>query len=168
MFNELTELQFEQQRHDELAHRDILCLPVQDRIKHMVLHFAKYSGHFAELYESHDENKFTSTLIDTFIICLASANTLNIKLAPRLQQLSVKERCSFLDQEQGTLTTSALSAGLFPLLAQITGTMAKACESLDHLEEFDFRGTLERGVISITSLTIVIAQTAGLDLPLPS
>src|SRR5437867_1956696 len=79
-YSELSNLQLEQQTHDDIAHRDILALAVQDRVKHMVLHFAKYAGHFADIVETRDEPRFVATLVDTFIICLACANALNFKL----------------------------------------------------------------------------------------
>jgi len=44
VFEEIFELQLEQLRHDEKYHKEICSLSVKNRINHMVLHFAKYSG----------------------------------------------------------------------------------------------------------------------------
>jgi hypothetical protein len=164
MIDQFSSLLVEQQRHDDLAHRDILCLPVQDRIRHMVLHFAKYCGHFADIQSVHSDERFISTFVDTTIICLASANALGIKLTGL-----VKDQTSHADWatkfKTQTGISQELSRELFVRLSKITGTMAKACESLDHLESFDYRGTLERGVVAIASLCAVVADRAGVDLP---
>ncbi len=164
MIDHFSELQTEQQRHDDLAHRDILCLPVQDRIRHMVLHFAKYCGHLADIQNVYNEARFTSTLVDTTIICLASANSLSIKLADSIQdQVSRSDRTTKFKAQAGI--SQELSTEFFVQLSKVTGTMAKACESLDHLESFDYRGTLERGVITIASLSAMVADRARIDLP---
>ncbi len=164
MIDHFSELQTEQQRHDDLAHRDILCLPVQDRIRHMVLHFAKYCGHLADIQNVYNEARFTSTLVDTTIICLASANSLSIKLADSIQdQVSRSDRTTKFRAQAGI--SQELSTEFFIQLSKVTGTMAKACESLDHLESFDYRGTLERGVITIASLSAMVADRARIDLP---
>ena len=157
MLNQLPELQLEQQRHDELAHRDILCLPVQDRIKHMVLHYAKYCGHLAAMSVAYDERRFVSTLVDTAIISLASANTLGMNLAEAVRG---KDEMAGVRRAADNHTTS-----FFVGLARITGTMAKACESMDHLENFNYRGTLEESVTSIALLTFSVAVQNDLDLP---
>ncbi len=164
MIDHFSELQTEQQRHDDLAHRDILCLPVQDRIRHMVLHFAKYCGHLADIQNVYNEARFTSTLVDTTIICLASANSLSIKLADSIQdQVSRSDRTTKFKAQAGI--SQELSTEFFVQLSKVTGTMAKACESLDHLESFDYLGTLERGVITIASLSAMVADRARIDLP---
>jgi len=164
MIDQFSELQTEQQRHDDLAHRDILCLPVQDRIRHMVLHFAKYCGHLADIQNVYNEARFTSTLVDTTIICLASANSLSIKLADSVQDQVSRSDQTTKFKAQADISQE-LSTEFFVQLSKVTGTMAKACESLDHLESFDYRGTLERGVITIASLSAMVADRARIDLP---
>lgn len=164
MLDQMSNLQIEQQRHDDLAHRDILCLPVQDRIRHMVLHFAKYCGHFADIQAVQSEARFISTFVDTTIICLASANALGIKLAGFVQDQASRSDWTTKFKAQ-TGISQELSTEFFIQLSKVTGTMAKACESLDHLESFDYRGTLERGVVAIASLCAAVADRAGVDLP---
>jgi len=164
MIDHFSELQTEQQRHDDLAHRDILCLPVQDRIRHMVFHFAKYCGHLADIQNVYNEARFTSTLVDTTIICLASANSLSIKLADSVQDQVSRSDQTTKFKAQADISQE-LSTEFFVQLSKVTGTMAKACESLDHLESFDYRGTLERGVITIASLSAMVADRARIDLP---
>src|SRR4051794_23080080 len=77
-------LQSGQHNHDTRSHWDILCLPVQDRIKHMVLHFAKYVGRLAP-GNSFDRIFVERTMVDTFIIVLAISNALNLDLADRVK-----------------------------------------------------------------------------------
>ena len=156
--SQLPDLQLEQQKHDEVAHRDILALAAQDRVKHMVLHFAKYSGHFADIHESCDDARFVATLVDTFIICLACANTLNFKL----KDLTNDTARAF--GTSGTLKSNDLVAPFSRQFAKITGTMAKACESLDHFERFDYHGTLERGLAGIALLCMDAAKKSNIDL----
>src|SRR5262245_54774749 len=127
-YSELPDLQVEQQRHDDIAHRDILSLGVQDRVKHMVLHFAKYAGHFAEVQETRDEARFIATLVDTFIICLACANALNYKLAEILNRMDVEPDESDSIPENPVIE---LAKSFFTRFVKTVGPMAKACESLD-------------------------------------
>src|SRR5438270_1487214 len=76
----LLPLQRLQQRHDEVAHRDILSFDLYKRLKHMVLHFYKYAGRAEALREGGDLAALGRTLLDAFIICMASANALNLSL----------------------------------------------------------------------------------------
>jgi hypothetical protein len=159
----LLELQRAQQRHDELAHRDILCLPMKDRIRHMVFHFAKYTGRLAELQTRRDDERFIATLVDTFIICLASANSLCINLSEKLAGPRDNNfESTFVNSCE---VIAEMPRIILPYTARITGEMAKACESLDHLERFDYRETLERGMVDLTELSLSVARRLNLRLP---
>jgi hypothetical protein len=72
----LLELQWMQLTHDERYHKDVVILPLGERVKHMALHMAKYVGYLAEL-EGDDPDRVARILTDAFIITLATANTLN-------------------------------------------------------------------------------------------
>ena len=78
--DDLARLQWEQFEHDEKYHREIARLTVQDRLKHMALHFAKYSGGLAA---GPDEAELRRLVTDIFVIALSSANILNVRLADR-------------------------------------------------------------------------------------
>jgi hypothetical protein len=119
-------LQTAQQRHDVVAHWDIVALGTVARVRHLVLHFSKYVGRFAE-NAAIGKGIDRSLVVDAAIIALSLANTLNIELGDEESSPSAKSS----DQE------------LFHLLAGATGRMAKALESLDHLEVFNYRGVLE-------------------------
>lgn len=81
---QLLSLQWAQLKHDELYHREITLLSVADRMKHFALHMVKYLGYFAEATDLGDNGRFERTLVDAFIIALASANTLNLDLGKAL------------------------------------------------------------------------------------
>ena|ERR1700691_721418 len=72
--DELLRMQREQFRHDERNHKDILCLPKPDRLKHYGLHYAKYVGRLAR--GSAEEKSNEQTLIDVILVTLSAANTL--------------------------------------------------------------------------------------------
>ena len=158
----LIELQDHQRQHDELAHTDILCLTVRDRMKHMVLHYAKYAGRLYSL-KSDDFARISATVVDTFIICLATANTLNIDLQQRLSN-----RSKVLPFDQGMSNQKEDDRSAFDVLVGSliveAGKMAKACESLDHLEKYDYRAVLEEGTIGLTKAVLEFAQDQGIDL----
>jgi hypothetical protein len=149
--NELRDLQVGQQKHDRVSHWDILCLPAQDRLKHMVLHFAKYVGRLAD---KPDDREFKRTLVDTFIIVLASANALNVDLAASFNQAKTARRYK----------RASAANEFFVGMARITGSMAKACEALDHVEGFDIRSRLERGAADLATLCVTTAAACGIDL----
>jgi len=165
---ELCNFQAFQYIHDEKYHQDIWCLPFNARIKHMVLHFAKYTGKVLAAKEDKDKVLLRKTIIDTWIITLACANILNVKLS---RSLGLDEQdASNLQKFGATLLSSHFSDIEDPYLLTLrhlgktTGQMAKACESMDHGEAFDSRGTLERGVIELARLCLALATLLHLDL----
>jgi hypothetical protein len=70
-------LQCAQLKHDEAYHKDVVIMPLAQRIKHMALHNAKYTAYLFEAVDEGNDTKLTKTLTDAFVIVLASANTLN-------------------------------------------------------------------------------------------
>src|SRR5205823_4710500 len=72
--DELQRMQREQFRHDERNHKDILCLPKPDRLKHYGLHYAKYVGRLAR--GSAEGKTDEKTLVDAILVALSAANTL--------------------------------------------------------------------------------------------
>lgn len=165
---ELTKFQLEQLQHDEFAHKDILCLPIQTRIKHMVLHFSKYVGKLVEARELQSREMLVSTIVDTWIIVLASANMLNLKLSERLN--SEDRTYQNLNSLGQTFVDSHCIASSDPFdlalfeLGKSTGKMAKACESLDHMEGFSSRESLEEGVLEIARLSLAVSARLQINL----
>jgi hypothetical protein len=80
----LYDLQVEQLAHDESFHKDVVILPLADRIKHMALHNAKYVGYLLDAIDAGDDG-VQAVLTDAFIITLATANTLNQDLGRALE-----------------------------------------------------------------------------------
>ncbi|HEV2681021.1 MAG TPA: hypothetical protein VGV14_11015, partial [Rhodanobacter sp.] len=162
---ELLDLQWRQFKHDERYHRDILSLSVADRIRHMTLHFSKYAGLLTDVCGA-DDPIVERIIVDCFIIVLASANTLNANLQRILciDGLSLNE---FGRQSALAMERPAADHGVFWFLNQLvrhTGRMAKACESLDHLENVAFREMLVINVTQISRIVIAEAVSRGHDL----
>jgi hypothetical protein len=159
----LFEMQVEQFKHDELYHREIARLTVKERLTHMALHFAKYVGYLSHI---DSDDRLNRVIVDTFIIALSSANTLNFKVAERLPVnaadfSSLRELGSALENSgtSGRDSTSMLRA-----LARPVGHMAKACEAMDHIEAFPFREEISAAVVEIFSFALVAASQSEIDI----
>jgi hypothetical protein len=140
-----------QQTHDEVAHRDILSFDLYKRLKHMVLHFYKYAGKIEIARTQGDMSALRSTLIDTFIICMASANALNLSLGSVIQCDPGTKDLDALSVELGKkIQASDLFLETLRSLLVIGGQMAKAIESSDHMERGDPRTAMEVLVIELT------------------
>ena len=131
-------VQFAQFEHDEKYHREISRLPMQDRLRHMALHFAKYSG---RLQDSPDDELFDRVATDTLVIAISCANILNIDLSER---------------RLGDESESASRAEFARRLTVAAGRMAGACERLDHVEDFPFRSALADEVLNILSACLAL------------
>src|SRR5262245_47005108 len=123
----LLTLQKQQADHDERAHRDILSLDTQTRIKHMVLHFLKYIGKIADARTSQNQSALEQILVDALIICLATANSLNVSLGEKLGQ-SDDINSLARDLSKKMEATDVFLIAILRLSA-ISGRMAKAVES---------------------------------------
>lgn len=135
----LVELQGTQLAHDLRCHSDILNLPTKEKMTHFTLHFAKYVGRMFRM--TNDVKLYQRTLVDSMIITLSAANALNINLDTMIK-------------EYGDPTLKHNNDVLNTRLAVLTGEMAKACESLDHIEHVDARNILEQSVIQICRLLL--------------
>lgn len=148
----LLPLQKLQQRHDEMAHRDILNFDLYTRLKHMVLHFYKYSGKVEAARVAGDLGALRHALLDTFIICMASANALNLSLGESIQVSAesndVDSLAHVLAKEirAGDLYTEALRE-----LVITGGKMAKVIESADHMEDGNPRAEMRALVPKLTA-----------------
>jgi hypothetical protein len=140
---DLDALQLEQFKHDEMYHREIARLNIQDRLKHMALHFAKYAGNVAEA--GNDEGALKKAVTDTFIIAVSTANILNARLPDVLSS--------------GKIEVSSSSFG--NALAIHAGRMAAACEKLDHLEDVAFRPVIRENALALLSAAMGEAERRG-------
>jgi hypothetical protein len=165
----ISRLQREQMEHDNKFHRDITHLPLQRRLTHMVLHFCKYTGQLASLRDDQKEAEHhKQTITDTFIIAMCSANSLNIALADQLEASGLE---SFGDLyqyalylERRTVNQAFDSDWALRTLAIESGHIARACEKLDHLEDFPFRKVIADAVLALCRAAIIQAKNCDLDL----
>lgn len=138
-------VQLAQFRHDEAYHREISRLTIHDRLKHMVLHFAKYAG---RLLAAPDDQTFRQTTVDTFIIAVSCANILNLSV-----------------DKQSPLPASAVEGRdwFARELAITAGKMATACEKMDHLEDFPFRQTMVSETLGLLGALVALFNSEGRD-----
>ena len=148
----LLPLQRLQLEHDEAAHKDILSFSLHKRLKHMVLHFYKYAGRVVDASDRRDEVLLRSTLADAFIICLASANALNLSLGAAIEVVPEE---STLESLAHSLSSQSMRADVFASAAKdlviLGGRMAKVLESADHMEAGDPRSEMARLVPVLTA-----------------
>jgi hypothetical protein len=131
----LDRLQLEQFQHDEHYHREISRLPMQMKLKHMALHFAKYAGNLME--SRGDPVAFRRIVTDVLVIATSTANTLNVRLADEL-----------VDRNDDVFIADAMAA-MSEALTINAGRMAAACEKLDHLEDYPFRPVIKAAAIEL-------------------
>lgn len=171
---QLYELQFEQFKHDEKYHKEICSLSVQNRINHMSLHFAKYTGQISEMVyfgESIEESDgLKRTIIDIFVIATILANILNKKLSDGIENIELKEVNSLKElglqlAKMGNIKQEGISWFLNSI-AIANGKIAKACEKLDHMEAYPFREEIFKGLTHIFKSTLIVASQLNYDLPI--
>lgn len=161
----LLDLQWTQLSHDERYHKDVVLLPLGERVKHMALHMAKYVGYLAEI-DGDDSDRVSRILTDAFIITLATANTLNQDLGRDLGATNGSgfDLSTIGHELAGKLGNINDVAGLFRAFARHAGTLAKACESLDHMEPFPFRNAMRESNLALFKLVVAAAAVRSLDL----
>lgn len=163
----LLKLQWAQLKHDEAYHKDVVIMPLAERIKHMALHNAKYVAYFFDALDQGDDAKFTKTLTDAFIIVLASANTLNQDIGRDLGASAESEPSL---PAIGTSLASDMARRdaddywLIRNFARHTGRLAKVCESWDHLETIVFRDEMKQCNLELFKVILAEASIRQLDL----
>ncbi len=167
--DQLLKIQIEQLEHDELFHKEITRLNIHQRLNHMALHFSKYSGKVCDCILNHpDKNDLKKTIVDSFIISTTCINTLNILLSDKI--LVVEEtQCNEFSQLGKNISKKLKINAEDPLwlvktFPIVTGELAKACESLDHLEAFVYRESIIDCVVKISSLMLAASYHLKIDL----
>ncbi|MCP5246010.1 MAG: hypothetical protein H6937_08685 [Burkholderiales bacterium] len=166
---QLFNLQIAQLGHDELFHKEITRLSIHQRLNHMALHFAKYSGKICDcILNNPNEQTLKRVVIDSFIISVTCANILNLRISDRLIP-SDKQKFSSLDELGNDLIRQLGvdihdSLWLIKAFPVVAGEFAKACESVDHLESFRYRESMIDSVTRICSLILVAASQLKVDL----
>jgi hypothetical protein len=161
-------LQWVQQRHDDRYHRDIVILSIGQRMQHYTLHLAKYGGQLVGAIDAKNTELRSRLMIDAFIIILASANTLNLSLGDAVNSFNTKEQTSLLMAGQRFATELGYDfdddTWLIKEFARYVGSLAKACESLDHLETFPSRDAMCVALVSMFKLALADACLQNLNL----
>jgi hypothetical protein len=165
----MLDLQREQFDHDERFHRDIARLNVDARLKHMALHFCKYTGQFASILDRPESIPLRfKTITDSFIISLCSANALNFNLAeyvaPHLGGTATLRDLGLHLAHQLYPAAKLDDVWLMSAHAIYAAKMAAACEKIDHLEAFPFRDELQKAVLRLCQIALIAACTNNLDL----
>jgi hypothetical protein len=160
---QLLELQVEQHHHDETYHREIARLSLHQRLNHMALHFAKYTGKIAA---SSEPSAITAIYVDVLIIALSTANIVNVELYDLLEK-DGQQFPSLIafgrSLAAGMKSDLAEHASLVRKTAITTGRMAAACEKIDHLEEIPFRAEIRDCVASLAALALAFITARGID-----
>ena len=144
-----------------------MILPLAQRISHMALHNAKYTGYFFAAIDGSEPERLTRTLTDAFTIALASANALNQDLGFSLGT-DIGNAVSLHDL--GLKLTEILPRDsndplwLVRSFARYSGQLAKACESLDHLETIPFRKLMNECNLAFFKTIPAEASVRGTDL----
>ena len=164
---DLLRLQWAQLGHDEVYHKDVTILPLGQRVKHFVLHNAKYTSYLFEAVGKNDSALVLRTLTDAFVISLASANTLNQDIGRELgdiaaENISLMELGGRLVLDQPRDHTDQL--WIVRTFAHHTGRLAKACESLDHLESIPFRDVMKGANLALFKAILAEASVLKIDL----
>lgn len=141
--NTLAKQQVNQDQHDRLAHQDIYNLPRADRIKHLALHLAKYVGRIGQS----DPLLVRKTLVDCFLIVISLVNAVDGELV-------------------GVVVPShtVRPGDRTQRWAEPVGRIAKACESMDHLESVDYRSEIYAGSLDLLAHVFADADEAEVDL----
>jgi hypothetical protein len=165
-------LQLKQKKHDEEFHADIYYLPYPARMTHFVLHFAKYVGRFADLKNDDQEaaKKMEQTLVDTFIVTLSASDVLNLDFDERMAEMFGKPMKKTLAgwadliDHGDPMDLPQLREWWMSRMAVTTGKMAKALESLDHMEPINVRLILNDGLMEVLAATLVATKNLKIDL----
>jgi hypothetical protein len=137
-------------------------------MRHFALHFSKYIGYFVQAIDQSNPDLYRKALIDSFIIDLAAANTLNLNLGA--VACEVRENMPSDIRELGTLLEHEFGRPhderiwIVKLLAVQASRLAKACESLDHVDAYPFRSVMEDSIVQIFRLVVAEASHQQVDL----
>lgn len=159
----LFDLQVEQHEHDEVYHREIARLPLHQRLNHMALHFAKYSGKIAA---AADDAALAAVFTDVLIIAVSSANILNQELSALLVGDPGQHSTLLGFGRAAALTGGDIVSDRNLLLRETSiaaGRIAAACEKIDHLEDISYRTEFSLGIKRLAELSLAVLARHGVD-----
>ncbi len=161
--SQLLELQVEQHKHDETYHREIARLSLHQRLNHMALHFAKYTGKIASADNS---AALAAVCVDVLIIALSTANIVNVELYDLLEKDGrdfpglLPFARSLAGSMQGEISNPH---ALLQATAIASGRMAAACEKIDHLEEIPFRAEIRDCIARLSSIALASLASKAVE-----
>lgn len=141
MKNQIIDLMFYQYLHDKNYHHDIYVLNRKARLNHLVHHLHKYNN--AGI-------KPAMWLEDMLACILSLAGTMNLHLDKVLGGLHHCE-INTIEDIKPLYATEVVNVKVDEYLRLLSKTM----ESLDHVEDFDYNGSLR---IAISNLFILVFQ----------
>jgi len=154
---QLKELEWKQLQHDKLYHSDIWCLDVQTRLKHMVLHIAKYSSKVQLVFLGDlDDAKFQEVILDIFIISLSSINIINKDVNDALgvfdedgiDHLYTRTFSELFDED-------SFDKNFQVLVNKSVSLLCKAIEATDHFEAFHSRSVIVEEFCKLLKVSFV-------------
>ena len=130
LLRQLSEYQNIQRKHDIEYHADIVSMSELDRMKHISLHFQKYSY---PLMNCEKTEAFTKAFVDTFIMAISASTILDLK------ELKIET-----DHDED----------FFKAFIKNTSLFAKACESQDHKELFPYKAAWIESTRNLIDLSL--------------
>lgn len=179
-------LEWFQHEHDRLFHKDIDTMPVKDRIKHFVFHLTKYGCDLACLERQGGEldvEKIRKLLIDSLIICVSLANTLQLRLWNAVVPLATTNTYKGFHDDCLRAHAEYLMNTYVPLGQPITdinqptcpvrmdivldcidmiGKMAKCVEAWDHFEKYPYIDNLKELTPRYFNITLIAMHYFGI------
>lgn len=174
----LFELQLKQRKHDERYHRDIFYLNHQERFEHFAFHLGKYTARLARVEKKmrsgdsrvsySPEKDFT----DSFIMLLNAGEMFNLDYEELLRRkYGLQGRRTTLSSLTNTVKakkgaeykwTRATNKqnqllGILLDIADCSGVIHKACDSLDHMEGLD-RKQITETLLDLLVILLLAAQ----------
>jgi hypothetical protein len=129
----------------------------------MALHFFKYAGRLASA--SGDTLEIRRNLVDVLIIGLSAANAINLSLGVRLKTSVRATSLGDLSRLLGDkVDVPELSVFAALEMSRAGGRMAKALESLDHIERGDPRVVLETSISELVELALLCLGVLEVDI----
>lgn len=147
MKNDIIDLMFYQYLHDKNYHHDIYVLNRKARLNHLVHHLHKYNN--AGI-------KPAFWLEDMLACILSMAGTMNLHLDKELGNLFHTEVKVIND-----ITPLYATEIIYAKIDEYLRLLSKTMESLDHVENFDFNGSLR---VAISNLFILTFQLNLLEI----
>ncbi|WP_180103437.1 hypothetical protein [Acinetobacter sp. YH12134] len=166
----LKNLEIKQMSHDDRYHKDIWVLNTQDKARHMAAHIGKYSGQILEATRSAEVNEATvqKYVIDSLIINFSYANIfLNLVsknldsdylILPSLEKLTDSIGRDYLSQKGYISELKQHGLDLAMDMCILAGKILKTVESLDHVEQHDFRNNFNQYTIEIFKILITLCH----------